>query len=279
MKIPLEDTVADIIGKAQNGLNINDVALAERAEVPIEIIRALKSGEWNADLEGNVVRIANALHLKADALVEIADHSWYPAPVRMPGGFAAFNTQFSSDMTVNCYLVWDVLTKEAALFDTGMDATKILETLVRENLKLSTVFLTHTHPDHVHALDRILADAPEAVVRVSEREPFPDAELFETGRGSYQVGSLVIEPRPTHGHSPGGTTYVVRGFSDSSILAIVGDAMFAGSEGGVMHEQYQEARRLNSDNILTLPDQTIICPGHGPLTTVGEEKEHNPFYS
>ena len=71
-------------------------------------------------------------------------------------------------------------------------------------------------------------------------------------------------------------TYVVNGLSRK--LAIVGDAIFAGSMGGG-NVSYRDALQTNLDKILTLPDETIICPGHGPMTTVGEEKKHNPFFA
>ena len=62
------------------------------------------------------------------------------------------------------------------------------------------------------------------------------------------------------------------------LLAIVGDALFAGSMGGGL-VSYDDALRNNREQILSLPDDTILCPGHGPLTTVGEEKRHNPFFT
>jgi glyoxylase-like metal-dependent hydrolase (beta-lactamase superfamily II) len=60
-------------------------------------------------------------------------------------------------------------------------------------------------------------------------------------------------------------------------VAIVGDAIFAGSMGGGM-VSYEDALRTNRDKIMTLPDKTILCPGHGPITSVGEEKKYNPFF-
>ena len=68
---------------------------------------------------------------------------------------------------------------------------------------------------------------------------------------------------------------MVEGLAQS--LGIVGDAIFAGSMGGGM-VSYQDALRTNREQILTLSDETILCPGHGPLTSVGEEKAHNPFF-
>jgi glyoxylase-like metal-dependent hydrolase (beta-lactamase superfamily II) len=61
-------------------------------------------------------------------------------------------------------------------------------------------------------------------------------------------------------------------------VAVVGDSLFAGSMGGG-NVSYADALRNNLEKILTLPDETIICPGHGPMTTVGEEKVHNPFFA
>ena len=71
-------------------------------------------------------------------------------------------------------------------------------------------------------------------------------------------------------------TYVVTGLSRP--VAIVGDSLFAGSMGGG-NVSYDDALRNNREKILTLPDETIVCPGHGPLTTVGKEKRDNPFFA
>jgi len=87
---------------------------------------------------------------------------------------------------------------------------------------------------------------------------------------------LEIETRLTWGHSPSGMTYVVTGLARP--IAVVGDSLFAGSMGGG-NVSYKDALRNNLEKILTLPDETIICPGHGPMTTVREEKRHNPFFA
>ena len=80
----------------------------------------------------------------------------------------------------------------------------------------------------------------------------------------------------TSGHSPGGMTYVVMGLERP--IAVVGDSLFAGSMGGG-NVSYEDAIRNNREKILNLPDETIVCPGHGPLTTVGKEKRENPFFA
>ena len=110
---------------------------------------------------------------------------------------------------------------------------------------------------------------------VSEREPTEGAEPFAHGR-EFAIGALTVQTRRTSGHSRGGVTYVVTGLARG--LAVVGDAVFAGSMGGGL-VSYDEALKTNRASIFSLPDDTVICPGHGPLTTVGEEKIHNPFFA
>jgi glyoxylase-like metal-dependent hydrolase (beta-lactamase superfamily II) len=103
----------------------------------------------------------------------------------------------------------------------------------------------------------------------------PGAGKIDEGK-KFQVGKIDIEARLTWGHSPGGMTFVATGLARP--IAIVGDSLFAGSMGGGT-VSYKDAVRNNLEKILTLPDETIVCPGHGPMTSVGEEKKHNPFFA
>ncbi len=138
---------------------------------------------------------------------------------------------------------------------------------------MKLILLTHAHPDHVADLRRLRQTG--APVYISELEPEEGAEAIAEGK-RFRVGSLEIEARLTSGHSPGGMTYVVTGLSRP--VAIVGDSLFAGSMGGG-NVSYEDALRNNREKILTLPDETIVCPGHGPMTTVGKEKRDNPFFA
>jgi glyoxylase-like metal-dependent hydrolase (beta-lactamase superfamily II) len=135
------------------------------------------------------------------------------------------------------------------------------------------ILLTHTHPDHIADL-ATLKTATRAAAFVSKLEAMPDAETFEVGH-NFTVGTLKVETRLTSGHSKGGITYVINGLSTP--IAVVGDALFAASMGGG-GVSYADALKNNRQQIFTLPDDTVLCPGHGPLTTVGEEKVHNPFF-
>lgn len=265
----MEDNFEDVLGKALRGTGIADGVLEFLTGVPEESIVKLKNG----DLDEEALRkLAGPLGLDADALVERARGAWTPQPVELDG-LRQFNTAYE-DVTVNSYLAWDPASKVAALFDTGTDSSAALALVDELGLSLTTLFLTHTHIDHIMDRAAVEAHSPDIVIRVCALEPAADAVRFQPGE-SFSIGTLRVAARLTRGHSPGGTTYVVHGLARP--VAIVGDALFAQSMGGGV-VSYQEALATNRAEIFTLADETVVCPGHGPMTTVGEEKAHNPFY-
>ena len=266
--IPLEDSFTDILGKAQRGLKLPDDQLAARAGISVDDLTRVKSGEASEPL---LRVLAGILGLGADALVASAAKSWYPRPVEV-GGLKQFNTVYE-DMTVNFYLAWDAKSKQAVVFDTGADCGPALEFAAEHGLTISLILLTHTHHDHIVDLARLTLETG-APAWVGKGEKFAEATAFTEGK-TFQVGSLKIESRQTSGHAAGGITFVITGLAQP--VAVVGDAIFAGSMGGGLIS-YPEALENNRGKIFTLPDDTVLCPGHGPLTTVGEEKAHNPFY-
>jgi glyoxylase-like metal-dependent hydrolase (beta-lactamase superfamily II) len=270
MAIPPEDNVSDIIGKAQRGLGISDSQLAEKSGVSAERIRRMREGDFEDDA---VERAAPLLNLDAAALRKMAEGKWEPERIEEMAGLAQFNTTYG-DMTVNAYLVWDPASRVAVTFDTGADCGEMLEQISAEKLTVKLILLTHAHPDHVADLRRLRKETG-APVFISDRESADGAEAISEGK-LFRVGSLEIESRLTWGHSPGGMTYVVSGLERP--IAVVGDSLFAGSMGGG-NVSYSDAVRNNLEKILTLPDETIVCPGHGPLTTVGKEKRENPFFA
>jgi len=266
--IPLEDNFTDILGKAQRGLKLTDADLASRAGVSVDALTAAKGGKVD---ESALQKLAKVLNLAPTALVESANQAWYPPGLQV-NRLAQFNTPYN-DITVNSYLVWDPKSKEGIAFDTGADASAILKTVKDRQVSIKLILLTHTHPDHIADLDRLKRETG-ATAHVCSLEAIPGAETFQTGK-TFQVGSLKLETRQTTGHSKGGITYVISGLERP--VAVVGDALFAGSMGGGMIS-YADALANNRKHIFSLPDDTVICPGHGPLTTVREEKRHNPFY-
>jgi hydroxyacylglutathione hydrolase len=270
MALPLEDNFTDVISKAQRGLGISDSELAQKAGLSQAQLRELRDAKID---NGALKKIAPVLQLDADAVVELAAGKWRPDELQNFDGLAQFTTDYSG-MAVNSYLIWDLESKHAAAFDTGADCREILRLATRENLSIKLILLTHAHSDHVAELPR-LREETAAEVYAPARESVPGAERVEEGK-RFRLGKIDIEARLTWGHSPGGITYVVHGLARP--VAIVGDSLFAGSMGGG-NVSYQDALENNLHKILTLPDDTIICPGHGPMTSVGEEKRHNPFFA
>ncbi len=244
--LPLEDNCQDVIAKAQRGLGISDADLARRAEVTLEDLHALQSGQPR---DAVLRRVARHLGLSPDALEALAHQRWYPRIPDFPTGFAAFSTRHG-EMLVNSYLIWDPRARIAAAFDTGADCTAMLDIIAAEGLRLRYLFLTHTHPDHVADLPR-LAGATGAEVWSSELEPasHPGARTF---------------PENAHFHV--------------GALAVVGDSIFASSMGGSA-THFKDQLRNNRRKILSLPRDTVLACGHGPLTTLDQEKVHNPFFA
>lgn len=273
MAIPLEDLACDVVGKTQRGLGFSDADLMAKADVTqAELDEATSEEGKPSSLV--LLKLADALGLHGPSLVTMAEKAWQPEPTSV-AGLAQFNTTWH-DMTVNAYVVWDPATKDVVIFDTGADAGPLLDCVKSNGLSLKAVFITHTHTDHVADLPRLVTEGGNPEVFSHAKEPVPGTSTFElSDRPIWSFGGLKIEPRLTWGHAEAGITYVVNGLERP--LAVVGDAVFASSMGGGKIS-FTDALATNRKEIFTLADETVICPGHGPLTTVGEEKAHNPFF-
>ena len=266
--IPLEDNFSDVLGKALRGLGLSPGDAAAEAGLPEDDVHRLLSGEFD---ESDARALAPVLRLNPDTLARLACGRYEPA-VESPPWLAMVTTSFG-DMTVNAYVVWDLETRGAAIFDTGADARPLLEVVRREKLDVAAIFLTHSHADHICALGDLVGELGVEAWS-SELEPVSGTNTFRPG-DLFNAGRHFIRTRLTPGHSPGGTTFLIEGLVVKA--AIVGDALFAGSTGGVRTD-YAGALAAIRREILSLPDATIVCPGHGPLTTVALEKVNNPFF-
>ncbi|MBX3747566.1 MAG: MBL fold metallo-hydrolase [Verrucomicrobiae bacterium] len=271
----LEDHVGDIVRKARRmgGIEVGDAAAA--GGIGVSELEGFEEGgvaPAGLDWEG----LARCLGLHAGKLRRIAG-GWEPAPVdgaAYPGLLAI--TTHGRGMAVHCYLVWDPGTREAALFDTGFDAEPVFEAIARHQLKLTLLCITHTHGDHVAALDPIRARFPELRLRASGTS-IPAAHRNRPGE-VLAVGGRTVEARATPGHADDGTTYWIADRAGGvPVLAVVGDALFAGSLGGAP-DKGDLARGKVRDEVLSLPGTVLLCPGHGPMTTVGEQRAVNPFF-
>ena len=265
----LEDFHEDILGKAMRGLGIGKNEMARQLDVEKHEIEAILNGKADANL---INAMADKLQLDSVKLIRSAKKVWYPALLEIVGLKQISSTY--GDMIVNAYVVWDKVSRNAWIFDTGTDAQPILAFIEEAKLKVDAIFLTHTHLDHIACLDDLLSQVKNSKVYVHQLELFDDCEPIEEGF-QYSIDSISLVAKHTHGHSVGGLTYVIDGLEKP--VAVVGDAIFAGSMGGGMIS-YEDALQNNREKIMVLPDNTILCPGHGPLTTVAEEKANNPFF-
>jgi glyoxylase-like metal-dependent hydrolase (beta-lactamase superfamily II) len=195
-------------------------------------------------------------------------------------------------LETNTYLVADRGTGEALVIDPGGDPGEILAFLARERLTCRLIVNTHGHFDHISGNGALKSatgasllvhggDVPmlgEAVAHArffmmrAENSPPPDALLED--QAEVRVGTVLLRVVHTPGHSPGGVTLVMPG------AAFCGDLVFHGSVGRTDLPGGSERVLLDSirRHILTLPDDTVLYPGHGPDTTVGLEKRQNHFF-
>tara|TARA_A100001015_G_C14983149_1_gene710357 strand:+ start:393 stop:1214 length:822 start_codon:yes stop_codon:yes gene_type:complete len=267
--ILLEDFHQDILSKAMRGLSIGKNEMANRLNVHKSAIDSVLQGALDEEL---IRGMANELKIDGEKLVQSSKKEWMPPLVQLEG-LKQFNLPFGQ-MLVNTFLIWCMETRFAWVFDTGPDAEPIIEFIRKENLSVSSIFLTHTHLDHISCLKELISNIENPEVLVHESEPLESATFIREGFEA-RIGKLSLRSLHTHGHSSGGMTYAIDGLNKP--IAIVGDALFAGSMGGGMIS-YQDALRTNREKIMTLSDETILCPGHGPMTTIAEEKKFNPFF-
>jgi len=271
----LEDHIGDIIRKACEMSNVSAASAAAAADVSgAEFSELEASGQTAKKI--NFVALGKAIGLDPQKLEGIAD-GWLPSPKDLSvwRELRVITTR-TDQFSVNCFLAWDEVTRDAALFDTGLDAKPILECVAAEQLSLHHIFITHSHYDHVEALPELRKAFPK--VRLHSGSKNAPVDQRNKVAEIIHLGGLRVTYRETPGHAEDGVTYLVGNWQDDAPhVAIVGDTIFAGSMGGG-NGAWELALKKVREQILTLPPATLICPGHGPLTTVGEEKAHNPFF-
>lgn len=196
-------------------------------------------------------------------------------------------------LQTNCYIVADQSAKEGIVIDPGGDGDHILSTVQRMGLTIKMVVNTHGHFDHIMANRQVMegTGAPLAIhpkdadmltnplrsfaLFVGKIHPSPMATVLLEDGATVEFGSIQLSVLHTPGHSPGSISL----WSPAERVVFSGDALFnlgigrTDFLGGSMHVLLQSIR----EKLFTLPDDTVVYPGHGPLTTIGFERKHNPY--
>jgi len=208
----------------------------------------------------------------------------------------AIRTIVSMPFEENSYLVWLQGKSQAVIVDPGLEPELILEAVHSEGLTIAVILNTHGHADHIGGNEALKQAFPQAALIIGANEapmltdasrnlsaPFgfavisPPADRTVAEGDRIEAAGLSFEVLDIPGHSPGHVVYLVRG---SPCRVFGGDVLFRGSIGrtdfpGGSHQGLLDGIRRK---LFPLPDDTVVYPGHGPVTTVGHEKRSNPFF-
>jgi len=194
----------------------------------------------------------------------------------------------------NCSLVWCPVTQQAALVDPGGDAQRIKQAITETGVKVTQILLTHGHLDHVGAAAELAAYLHVPIIGpqkedefwlqglpqqsqmfgLEECQPLTPDQWLEEG-DSVKVGETTFQVLHCPGHTPGHIVF----FDPVSRLLVSGDVIFKGGVGRSDFPQGDHGALIDAikRKLLPLGDDVTFIPGHGPLSTLGEERRNNPF--
>lgn len=276
----LEDEFGDVIGKARRGLGLAVEEVARRTGIPEATIEALEACHARPT-DDQARALALVLGLRERPLLELAHRAWQPLPpVLAWEGWEvqAMTLRSASGFTSNTYLLWHEPGGETLIVDPGFEPGRVRKAVSDLGLAPCYVAVTHGHHDHVGAarevsehfhVPALIGEQDLDLVPGADRGAFTkvrEGQRFSLGSGEFQV-------LDAPGHTAGGRCYLVNG------ACFVGDTLFAASIGRTFGgpPDYPVHLATVRTKILALPADTRLFPGHGPPTTVGEEREHNPF--
>jgi len=271
----LEDEFSDVLKKAQRGAGIATPDLAKMTGLQASLISAWASGDGAPD-DPQARALAKALKLDPGKLADAAAVRWHPEHIELPD----VRHHPQDPHPSNGYVFFLEGNMRAALVDPAGIPGNLLRILRDGSYHLEYILITHKHADH--------CDATADIARA-----FPDAKIVMHDADVAAIGSLAdktikikdgeelpfgddarVRMLHTPGHTDGSSSFVFHS------TVFTGDTLFAGSVGGAYGDVSTYADILNSvrTKLFTLPDDTVVMPGHGPPSKIGWEKAHNPFF-
>ena len=276
-KPALEDELGDVLEKAARNIPLTVENLA--AATGIELSRLKDAIDYRPDLtQAELARLATTLNLNEVGLTALAlgryplpDAEGLPfclVPLRMPYGVGVANAYLASTGG-----------DSAILFDTGASHAELHRAWPAHIQRLEAVFITHYEAEHIGGLDVVLRETELGFFHGPPNGRWPQCRGLGEGQ-TVEYAGLVVTAFSTPGHADAHNCYLVksRAHPTAPSVLISGDLIFAGSLGGgyfCCQRQLKHSRRIMD----LLPDDTVLAPGHGPLTTAANERRFNPFLS
>src|SRR6267154_3490292 len=223
----LEDHLGDVLRKARQAANVSAAAAAAAADLSEDELNGLEqTGRITPSTKLSALAELTGLDGKK---LQVLASGWQPQPRELSlWRELRMITTTREGVTVNCYLVWDEISREGALFDTGWEAKPILDLIVEHGVNLRHLFLTHTHEDHVAALRALQESFPKLLLHTNSKAAPPQHR--NRANDFIHLNSLRLTNREAPGHAEDGVIYIVGNWPDDAPhVAIIGDTLFAGS--------------------------------------------------
>jgi hydroxyacylglutathione hydrolase len=271
----LEDDFTDILRKAKRGNRIEDAEIAAETGLPLEDIKGFGAGK-QVPSDDEARAIARVVGLDPGKFADAAAVRWQPH-VAFP---ADVRHHPQAPHPSNGYLFFLEDGKTAALIDPAGIPANLLRAIGEGPYALRYILITHKHADHCDATADIARAFPDAQIVMHKSDvsaigdlaskalPIVDGDELPFGDGA------AIRMLHTPGHTDGSSCFLFRS------TLFTGDTLFAGSVGGAFGtlSSYRDILDSVRTKIFALDDATVLMPGHGPPSTIAEEKAHNPFF-
>lgn len=275
-RTPLEDELGDVLDKALQHAGLTEAAAATRARVSASKIHDAIDYRYDLATE-ELARLSAVLGLN-DVGIQAMAAGRYPLPEILGLPFCLFPLRMSHGIGVaNAYVVADCSRQTGLLFDTGPDPAALRRVWPTRIKQIEAVFITHPETEHLGGLADVRAKSGNPPVFAPAGGRLTGVTQVSEG-SRFEFAGFSVEVLSTPGHVESHNSYVVRSLAApaGTALLLSGDLIFAGSIGGAFF--CRDRLRANVRRLIErLPADTVVAPGHGPLTTLQNERAYNPF--